>query len=324
MMPAFIPGVMRPAEFSLEQIPPLHRQPAELAKWFTRSGGFGEVGENFRMDLQEGGPVSGHVLAKTKTEVALSWDEIHGSLELKAFQMGPQKILCIRGCGWGLAPEQAKIIEAQMERAIDRLARALTTNEATGDHRRCHPEPNPARVGEGPRRKTQRGDTMEPRPGPAKEERRIELEILVRRRHRRGWLSDWERELLMKVHEQGVSFSVLSRQRGLRREVLSRWWIGYQQQGRAGLEPHSRRPIKARPGCCPRSSSRFYSCGIAVGASPDRLILGYRAQGRASRLPSVRTQPLTPAGATGRPGELLRLDELQLRHKTRALNGFSS
>jgi len=51
-----------------------------------------------------------------------------------------------------------------------------------------------------------------------------------------------ERELLMKLHAQGVSLSALSRQTGLPREVLSRWWIRYQREGRAGLEPRSRRP----------------------------------------------------------------------------------
>ena len=51
-----------------------------------------------------------------------------------------------------------------------------------------------------------------------------------------------ERELLMRLHEQGVSFLALSRQTGLRRELLSRWWRRYQQEGRAGLAPRSRRP----------------------------------------------------------------------------------
>jgi len=91
---------MHPVEFSFEQVPPFQRDPEKLARWLTTSGGFGEVGEKFHMELREGGPVSGRVLAKTKKEVALAWNEIHGSLELKAFQMGPQKILCVRGCGW--------------------------------------------------------------------------------------------------------------------------------------------------------------------------------------------------------------------------------
>lgn len=51
-----------------------------------------------------------------------------------------------------------------------------------------------------------------------------------------------ERELLMRLHEQGIPFSVISRQTGVRRETLSRWWGRYQEEGRAGLEPRSRRP----------------------------------------------------------------------------------
>src|SRR5260370_41495216 len=51
-----------------------------------------------------------------------------------------------------------------------------------------------------------------------------------------------ERELFMRLHEQGVSFLALSRQTGIRRELLSRWWRRYQEQGRTGLEPRSRRP----------------------------------------------------------------------------------
>jgi transposase-like protein len=51
-----------------------------------------------------------------------------------------------------------------------------------------------------------------------------------------------ERELLMRLHKQGVSWMALSRQSGIRREVLTRWWTRYQEEGRAGLEPRSRRP----------------------------------------------------------------------------------
>jgi uncharacterized protein YndB with AHSA1/START domain len=123
--------VMRPAEFSFEQVVHLHRTGPGLRRWLTKSGEYGEVGESFALELQEGGKVSGRVLAKTKRETTLSWDETHGVLELKAFSMGPQKILCVRGCGWGLPAEKAKELEAQMERAVERLAAALAANKAT-------------------------------------------------------------------------------------------------------------------------------------------------------------------------------------------------
>lgn len=54
-----------------------------------------------------------------------------------------------------------------------------------------------------------------------------------------------ERELLMKMHEQGKPLSVLSRETGIARPVLSRWWMRYRALGRAGLEPLSRRPKRS-------------------------------------------------------------------------------
>jgi uncharacterized protein YndB with AHSA1/START domain len=121
--------VMRPAEFSFEQLVPLLGTETGLKKWLTKSGEYGEVGENFSLQLQEGGRVSGHVLAKSNRETTLGWDEIHGVLELKAFSMGPEKILCVRGCGWGLSAEKAKEIEAHVERAVGRLAAVLAASK---------------------------------------------------------------------------------------------------------------------------------------------------------------------------------------------------
>lgn len=118
------------AEFSFEQVVELQRSGAGLRKWLTKSGEYGEAGESFSLELHEGGRASGRVLARTKRETALGWDEIHGVLELKAFSMGPQKFLCVRGCGWGLSAEKAKELEGQMERAVERLANTLTKGRA--------------------------------------------------------------------------------------------------------------------------------------------------------------------------------------------------
>jgi len=123
--------VMRPAEFSFEQLVPLHRTEPGLKKWLTKSGEYGEGGESFSLELQEGGQASGHVLAKSNRETTLSWDEIHGVPELKAFSMGPQKILCVRGCGWGLPAEKARELEGQMGRAVERPLSALAPSKAS-------------------------------------------------------------------------------------------------------------------------------------------------------------------------------------------------
>ena len=69
--------------------------------------------------------LTGHLLADSGRELALSWDEIEGVLELKAFEIGPQgRAVCLRGCGWGLAPATSAL-EAELEGAAERLAAAL-------------------------------------------------------------------------------------------------------------------------------------------------------------------------------------------------------
>ena len=51
-----------------------------------------------------------------------------------------------------------------------------------------------------------------------------------------------ERELLMRMKERGKSLATISRETGIARPVLSRWWQRYRKQGREGLQPLSRRP----------------------------------------------------------------------------------
>jgi len=44
------------------------------------------------------------------------------------------------------------------------------------------------------------------------------------------------------MHQQGVTFTALSAEFGVAREVLSRWWVRYQAEDLQGLQPRSRRP----------------------------------------------------------------------------------
>jgi transposase InsO family protein len=48
--------------------------------------------------------------------------------------------------------------------------------------------------------------------------------------------------LLMGLHQRGESFSALSREHSVARELLSRWWRAYDHGGLAALQPRSRRP----------------------------------------------------------------------------------
>jgi uncharacterized protein YndB with AHSA1/START domain len=122
---------MRPAQFAFSSVVPFHRTEAGLNQWLTTKASCGEVGEKYAFALREGGTASGRVLEQAKWETALSWDEIHGALELKAFAMGPQKMVSVRCSAWGLESAKVKQIEEQMDRALERLAGLLNAQKAT-------------------------------------------------------------------------------------------------------------------------------------------------------------------------------------------------
>jgi len=117
---------MRPAQFSYEQLAPYYRDARLLAEWLGTSGGIGEVGDAVALKLHDGESLTGRVLARTGWEVAVSWEEVNGTLELKGFSMGPGKrTLGLRGFGWGMDPERAKAVEPRLAAALDRLAARL-------------------------------------------------------------------------------------------------------------------------------------------------------------------------------------------------------
>jgi len=53
------------------------------------------------------------------------------------------------------------------------------------------------------------------------------------------------RAKLMALHQQGVPLTTLSTDFGVAREVLGRWWLRYQANDLAGLQPQSRRPRRS-------------------------------------------------------------------------------
>ena len=53
------------------------------------------------------------------------------------------------------------------------------------------------------------------------------------------------RAKLMALHQQGIPLTTLSTEFDVAREVLGRWWIRYQADDLAGLQPQSRRPHRS-------------------------------------------------------------------------------
>lgn len=118
--------VLRPATREAAEVVRRFVEPAALGAWLgAPDGEVGGVGSRVRMDLLDGGTLTGRVLARTDREVSMAWTEIGGVLELKAFVAGEERMVGVRGWGWGMEAGRAAELESRMERAVDRLALVL-------------------------------------------------------------------------------------------------------------------------------------------------------------------------------------------------------
>jgi len=114
--------IMKPAVFEYAKIFPYFQDAGKLAAWLTVSGEVGQEGERSKLELREAGPATGEVLAVTQREAAVSWREIEGTLELKAFSMGPQRMACVRVMSWGNDEAKFENAAGAMNVAVGRLA----------------------------------------------------------------------------------------------------------------------------------------------------------------------------------------------------------
>jgi uncharacterized protein YndB with AHSA1/START domain len=124
--------LMRPAVFEYAQLRPYFLDAAKLSQWLVTAGSIGKPGEACQLALQDAGKLTGRVLAVTKWEVALSWREIGGTLELKGFSMGPQRVVGVRCLSWKQNPSEMKQLEGQLGAAVERLAK-LFPSPTTGE-----------------------------------------------------------------------------------------------------------------------------------------------------------------------------------------------
>jgi transposase InsO family protein len=125
-----------------------------------------------------------------------------------------------------------------------------------------------------------------------------------------------ERELLMQMRVRGKSLSAISGETGIARPVLSRWWQRYQEQGRAGLQPRSRRPERSPSRLATAIEEEILqlrgrgwgpariAAMLHIGHSSVHRVLSIRGRNRL-RLPQPR---ITHRYEKSRPGELLHLD----------------
>lgn len=138
------------------------------------------------------------------------------------------------------------------------------------------------------------------------------------------------RAKLMALHEQGTSFTTLTAEYGVRREVLGRWWKRYQAGDLAALTPHSRRPLRspARLGRRVeaqilqlrerRLSAHRIAYHLGVGHSTVHRVLARHGVNQVPR--PARPQPRRYEKQ--RPGELLHIDLKFLPALRNARNDF--
>ena len=116
-------SAFRPARFEYDRLlRDWYRDGAGLKRWLTVDGGSLRRGEEVELRLRDRRPLSGSVLALTDHEISVSWEEVEGVLELKAFGSGPEaRILGTRLVTWSDDPERVGELAAELEAAVDRL-----------------------------------------------------------------------------------------------------------------------------------------------------------------------------------------------------------
>jgi len=119
--------VFRPARFEYDTL--LHEFYLDgegLGRWLTDGGAGIQGDEPTRLRLKAGPTLTGSVLALTDHEVAVTWPEIDGVLEFKAFGAGPdQRVLGLRLITWSEDEETAGALRPELEEAVRRLTAVL-------------------------------------------------------------------------------------------------------------------------------------------------------------------------------------------------------
>lgn len=99
----------------------LYRTEEGLAHWLTTEGTIGDTGDPVRLVLRDGRPITGRVLARTATEVAISWEEEDATLELKAFRAGEHRMAGVRLVAWGASEGRLKTLAGVVDESVGRL-----------------------------------------------------------------------------------------------------------------------------------------------------------------------------------------------------------
>lgn len=127
---------LRPVARDCTDVAAYHRETARLAEWLTTGtarpadadgdGAAGSGARRTRLTLRDGGRSTGIVLAEAGSERVRTWEEIGGTLELKAFPVATGGCMVgVRVVSWLLSQREVDRLAAPLEAAVDRLAARL-------------------------------------------------------------------------------------------------------------------------------------------------------------------------------------------------------
>lgn len=123
--------VLRPAPGACGPVGRYYREPKRLADWLgsepAAAGSDGDSsGPSTRLALGDGRTITGPVLAEAGSELLRAWNEVGGTLELKAFPApGGQCMVGVRAVSWKLSQEELDDFESYLADAVDRLVDRL-------------------------------------------------------------------------------------------------------------------------------------------------------------------------------------------------------
>jgi uncharacterized protein YndB with AHSA1/START domain len=125
-------ALFRPARFDYQALLEDHYLGADgLGAWLTDGGAGIPATGPVALRLRSGRTLTGRVLARTEHEVSVSWNEISGALELKAFGAGPDaRFLGLRVVSWGAGASLDDDLTAEIHAAVERLAAVLGADRA--------------------------------------------------------------------------------------------------------------------------------------------------------------------------------------------------
>ena len=122
--------VLKPAQLDARDALAWFTDEQHLARWLTRAGAPGDVGEPSTLELKDGTVIEGRTIARTDLELSVAWPAEDAVLELKTFPLGDARMVALRCTCWNPDDVRFGRLRAQCSEALLRLVSAVSGQNA--------------------------------------------------------------------------------------------------------------------------------------------------------------------------------------------------